>query len=399
MATLIISLLFLNHVHSGNICDIVSCDPGYECVLENNFAICERIPKPQAMVKSSNLDDISPPEGTSNYNAGVEASNMDVSQCLLQCNDNHNPYCCLSNTYLNRCIADCYGITNIHRDCTKGICPTYISNNPMISGTVRIADYVEENIIVSEDIYSPEEKSSSYFTDKKKDEMTMKDVLTMILLFQRTFDTLNTKIVDSGDDYVVSHDVFCKFIDSKFDPDKREWSECTKAASDLFQSVLDEQQNFITLGQVRSTIDTLMDDIAAMECGELTRIKNHVAAMVKRDQTRCKSRRKIWKEDGKNGQKNPALKFDHLNKETWVKFLGNINKGFKNNISSQTLRNITAQQPNISSKNMDVDNILRAVTTFDIIDEIENNKNQNELQKPWQEVFDTILSFCSAKKK
>ena len=106
--------------------------------------------------------------------------------------------------------------------------------------------------------------------------MTLEDVLAMIMLYERTFSTLNTKIVEDGDIFVATHDIFCKFVDKGFDPDKEkhEWSNKTQAASDLYQSVLDEQQHFVTLGQIRQTIDKLMHDIAAMKCGELTRIMN-----------------------------------------------------------------------------------------------------------------------------
>jgi len=42
---------------------------------------------------------------------------------------------------------------------------------------------------------------------------------------------LNTKIISDGDMFVVTHDVFCKFVDGKgFDPDKNknEWSPQNK---------------------------------------------------------------------------------------------------------------------------------------------------------------------------
>ena len=96
--------------------------------------------------------------------------------------------------------------------------------------------------------------SKNKFTDEIMEQtgqsMTLEDVLSMIMLYERTFSTLNTKIVDDGDLFVVTHEVFCKFVDVKgFDPDKEkhQWTNKTLSASNLFQSVLDEQQNFVTL--------------------------------------------------------------------------------------------------------------------------------------------------------
>eukprot|EP01083_Nonionella_stella_P199884 732606_1 len=212
--------------------------------------------------------------------------------------------------------------------------------------------------------------------------MTCEDVLSMIMLYERTFSTLNAKIIEGADLYVATHDVFCKFVDTKgFDPDianKNEWTNKTKVASDLFQSVLDEQQSFITLGQIRQTINKLMNDISAMKCGELTRIMNHLHKQFKNDNLRCQNDRpkyvtflKSLNADGNvedeistqltmrddddddatndnnnrrksksKRMKNPGLAFKHISKNKWVHFIDNIANNFQMNVLSTKISHI-----------------------------------------------------------
>eukprot|EP01084_Bolivina_argentea_P313577 543028_1 len=219
-------------------------------------------------------------------------------------------------------------------------------------------------------------KFNSIIIEQTLEYMTLEDVLSMIMLYERTFSTLRTKIVEDGDTFVATHDVFCKFVDSKgFDPDKQkhEWTNKTIVASDLFQSVLDEQQNFVTLGQTRQTIDKLMKDIGAMRCGELTRIMNHLQKRYKDDNERCKRKRVEYvaylakkQEEGvdelttqitmrddddgagaakeelalthsKDKMKNPALQFKHISKSKWTAFVDRMSSNFKMNVPSKTI--------------------------------------------------------------
>ena len=79
----------------------------------------------------------------------------------------------------------------------------------------------------------------------EKQKMTLEDAVSIILLYQRIFSVLSSKIVDSADEFVVNHDLFCKFVDPSFNIDEshQKWNNKTKAASNLYQSVLDIQQN------------------------------------------------------------------------------------------------------------------------------------------------------------
>ena len=117
----------------------------------------------------------------------------------------------------------------------------------------------------------------------KKPKMALEDALSIIILYQRVFSTAREKTVDTADEYVVNQSIFCKFVDPGFSVDapSQTWSDKTKAAANLYQSVLDIQQNFVTLGQVRQTIDKLISDLTdGMKAGELIRLINHIEKQV-----------------------------------------------------------------------------------------------------------------------
>ena len=67
----------------------------------------------------------------------------------------------------------------------------------------------------------------------------------------------------------------------------------TIAASNLYQSVLDIdiQQNFVTLGQIRQTIDILLREIYNLKCGELIRLSNHIGSKAVADKHKCDQKR------------------------------------------------------------------------------------------------------------
>ena len=284
------------------------------------------------------------------------------------------------------------------------------------------------------------------------------------MLYERTFSTLRTKIIADGDMFVCTHDVFCKFADAKgfnVDLDPKEWSNKTHAASDLYQSALDEAQNFVTLGQIRQTIDKLMSDIATMKCGELTRIMNHLYREYRTDENRCKAERKKYVEwlkdtaednddddendeavlaeldtqlsirddDGdRNGiMRNPGLSFKHISKNKWIDFLKLIAANFKMNIPSTELSKTVVDlygdeeeedEKVESQQNEQMDNgktkkIIESIldnTNFDIIrihrDEQkyeeptkyeDQKKKKTRTNKKRGEVFDTIISFCASR--
>ena len=133
--------------------------------------------------------------------------------------------------------------------------------------------------------------------DKRK-KITLEDAVSIILLYERTFSVVSGKIIDGADEFVVNHDLFCKFVDPQYiiddADDHTKWSGKSKAASNLYQAVLDIRQNFVTLGQIRQTIDALLEDIHAMKCGELIRIINHIGKRMKKDAVRCRRERKKY---------------------------------------------------------------------------------------------------------
>eukprot|EP01084_Bolivina_argentea_P123568 218973_1 len=240
-----------------------------------------------------------------------------------------------------------------------------------------------------------ETKNNCQDFDSKSDCMQVKDVLSLIMLFQRTFQTLNRKIVDSGDDFVVSHNIFCRFVDPDFNPDqpKLQWSKFTQSASHLFQNVLDEQQDFITLGQVRQTIDVLLNDIAAMQCGELTRIKNHLAKNAQYDKSRCYNNYKNWTQNiNKVDAENPELNFKYIDENEWIYFIQKIAKNFRNNVTGDEFN---------ENKSSYFSSPIRGNSSFDIIDETTHikidKKTAEEYDTKRRHAFNTILSFCGSR--
>eukprot|EP00485_Elphidium_margaritaceum_P015088 CAMPEP_0202731060 /NCGR_PEP_ID=MMETSP1385-20130828/186951_1 /ASSEMBLY_ACC=CAM_ASM_000861 /TAXON_ID=933848 /ORGANISM="Elphidium margaritaceum" /LENGTH=2462 /DNA_ID=CAMNT_0049397343 /DNA_START=90 /DNA_END=7479 /DNA_ORIENTATION=- len=265
----------------------------------------------------------------------------------------------------------------------------YEIDEAMIPKVVRAGknypyEYVQQLYDHLVDIYHDTMKNefASIIIEKTLQHMSLEDVLSIIMLYERVFDTVNTKIVEDGNMFVVTHAVFCKFADPKgFDPDaeREAWTHKTKAASDFFQAVLHEQQNFITLGQVRQTIDEMMNDISAMRCGELTRIMNYLQARCREDNLRCKRDRVKYldfmqqtkagddfrqmltmhdDDDGGDGgsklnvtipksaaaagkqakqMRNPGLAFKHISKNKWLTFIDKIADQFQMNVRSKTV--------------------------------------------------------------
>ena len=171
----------------------------------------------------------------------------------------------------------------------KGFRKNYEIDQETIPHMVRDS---EENIMkLFEHLRNLYEEAEFSMDHHKKSKMALEDALSIIIIYQRVFWVTREKIVDSADEYVVNQDIFCKFVDPSFSvdepPDK--WSNKTKAAANLYQSVLDIQQNFVTLGQVRQTIDLLISDLTVgMKAGELIRLINHIETQARKDAEKCR---------------------------------------------------------------------------------------------------------------
>ncbi len=106
----------------------------------------------------------------------------------------------------------------------------------MIPKLIRNDELVSQLYSHLYDLYidTIQNKFNSIIIEQTLEYMTVEDVLSMIMLYERTFSTLNTKIIDDADLYVATHDVFCKFVDNEgFDPDsnKNEWTNKTKISN------------------------------------------------------------------------------------------------------------------------------------------------------------------------
>ena len=261
----------------------------------------------------------------------------------------------------------------------------------------------------------------------KHSEMTVGDALSIIILYQRAFGTMRHRIIDSADEYVVNQDIFCKFVDPAFrvDAPLEKWSNRTKAAVNLYQSVLDHQQNFVTLGQVRQTIDMLISQlIEGMGAGKVSRLMNHIGKKVKEDTRRCASgQRTIQKGDRANERgdqfkristkarmslghsmgvekavkSNPSLKFELIRGKYWSAFVAEITDHFTHDVKSRTVYEkefgVTASDDD--SKDAQFEAVLD-MTHFDIASKDKEHEvkstSAHESKRTRLRIFDTMLS-------
>ena len=188
------------------------------------------------------------------------------------------------------------------------------------------------------------------FKNNGNDRFTLNDALSIQTLYYKIFTNLIKNQQNANDRFVVSHDIFCKFMDRDYDIDsnRENWSKKTKASSDLFQSVLDSSSDFVTLGQIKQTINKLIYDIKDMECGGLIRIMNHLWKLQESASINCSQQRFEWKNIKENkvgplpyvrsiadiedfndiiaktilfGEQDPGLGFEHIDKAKWSQFI------------------------------------------------------------------------------
>ena len=167
--------------------------------------------------------------------------------------------------------------------------------------------------------------------------MTIGDVLAIVMLFHRILCAMKDQSNFESNRFVVSQEEFIKFVDPESIPDHQNkhnsshshphsqngkehthsqtthhhherdhsdhsdlddlsdddqheeiiWTRKAKIAANIFQSVLDSQHMFVTLGQVMQTVNSLIDEVLDMRCGDLTRIMNHLSNKMKDDDQRC----------------------------------------------------------------------------------------------------------------
>ena len=297
-------------------------------------------------------------------------------------------------------------------------------------------------------------KETQFPMDLKKPKMALEDALSIIILYQRVFSTAKEKIIDSADEFVVNQSIFCKFVDPTFSVDapSEKWSDKTKAAANLYQSVLDIQQNFVTLGQVRQTINMLISDLTdGMKAGELIRLLNHIGKKARQDAERCADERRVYTRqmrgmsfekissrqlhpdilaagpslsqeeviqnggDGGAGgfsdtetsgassmrlkaksttdkvrKRNPSLRFEHIRAAQWNAYIANIANRFHMDIKSRTI------YQKLHQKFDENDHLIRKLSTLlDDVDGVDESTTirSDEPDEKEQTLFDTILDI------
>ena len=242
----------------------------------------------------------------------------------------------------------------------------------------------------------------------KNAKMTVGDALSIVILYQRMFMTMEHKINDSADEYVVNQDIFCKFVDSSFnveDDIPGEWSKKTKSAINLYQSVLDHLENFVTLGQVRQTVCILASQIIeGMGAGKLSRLLNHISKRANNDAERCVKKKRRLVTNGtskrrlrmdKAAKESSPLKFEHIRGKKWCAFVAQIADHFSHDVKSRTMY----QQVSSTSDEDTKDSLFEAMldmTHFDVkIDDTEQEVkpvSDRDAKRTRLAIFDTMLS-------
>eukprot|EP01083_Nonionella_stella_P178794 632759_1 len=244
--------------------------------------------------------------------------------------------------------------------------------------------------------------------------MTILDVLSILLIYDRVFEQTERQMEDISDTFIVSHDVFCKFIDHTFviaalDSDKGDKSVGPRSqiASDLYQSVLDVQQNFATLGEAYQTILKFIRDIDGMKCGEPLRIMEWIKTKKKEELVEYDRLRREWnkktrhrrarsvKERRAKYRANPAIAFRHLSKKQWKKFVREISVGLKDNASAKDLMK-HSEDINDHNRSKEIIDTIHEFVKLDVITrEPEIRRSNSEPKHLGKKVFRTMFEFNS----
>eukprot|EP01084_Bolivina_argentea_P132267 233416_1 len=323
-------------------------------------------------------------------------------------------------------VADLYSILNRKRFGSTEMIETEMI--PQYVNAENIQKLYDHLVFIKQQTKNDKKKKVDVHEENKEagDDETIDalDAFRIILLYYNIFVAVNDELRIQGDRFKVEQDVFCKFVDPDgFETVSAKWTDKTKAAAQLFQSVLDEQQQFITLGQVRTTINSLIEDIKGMKCGEFTRIKNHLQNKADDDDARCKQDREAYKDDEKYEQEelkydeekdheeqkkkewkydeNPGLLFTHIKWEEWKTFMNKLSNGFTMNTNPQT---ITVHSSSSSISQILGSMLNEQITRFDIIEKKKivkrpgsekdkDSKEYKKLRNNMKEVLNSALSF------
>eukprot|EP01083_Nonionella_stella_P151295 483244_1 len=316
----------------------------------------------------------------------------------------------------------------------KGKSKSYRIDDQMIPKFCNNLSYVRQLYQHLCTIYTAAAKQFSDKLDDSHPNMTILDVLSIILIYDRVFEETDKQMEDISDTFIVSHDVFCKFVDNDYKIGVAESDSIepkAQIASDLYQSVLDVQQNFVTLGEAYQTILKFINDIDGMKCGEPFRIMSWIKTKKKRELDRYDEFRRKWTEkhgtDHGNLQalsekerttlirENPAITFDHVDKTRWKEFVRKISKGLIDNkpcddfISEYNIGTIKEEDSSAirddeeKGKERPIIDTIHEFTKLDIIsDDVEQEEKEKEEKKDQRKrstrsqrsnVFKTMLQF------
>lgn len=181
----------------------------------------------------------------------------------------------------------------------------------------------------------------------KSKEMTVFDGFSIVLLLNRLFASSEAKLLKSSDTFVVTRSAFLKFVDPrefKHGMASYEWSSRAKAAANIFQSCLDEQQKKVTLGEIQQTAYEIRTQVCEMLCGSITRIKHFVAIEAERERNKYRNVRELEQYKAKlenyirlpigDRPESPSLKYDLITSSKWSEFvIRRMSAGYHPNMS------------------------------------------------------------------
>merc|ERR1719361_1105274 len=155
---------------------------------------------------------------------------------------------------------------------------------PFISDLEAVLDQLKSVFSASED------------TDDSQRQLTVVDAHNLLLLAVEMRGRILAEIRSRSHDLELTQDNFVKTMEKKmYDKSVRdvsdadytkpyaEWTEVARKSASVFQQVQDEEQNKVTLGQVRETLHFIHNDIRALT-RNVSKFKKKLSKLKKKDQ-------------------------------------------------------------------------------------------------------------------
>eukprot|EP01084_Bolivina_argentea_P217496 369235_1 len=148
-------------------------------------------------------------------------------------------------------------------------------NKQKVVGIRKFALFDEDDvpeIYSCRDIYNELQKVYSFSENPDKQELCVADAYNLIYIGQIMSERIQHEIKSRGHDLELTQDLFIKTMEKKVYSAVNynvrstfsDWSDVARHSASVFQQVHDEEQNKVTLGQVRETLHFIYRDISSL---------------------------------------------------------------------------------------------------------------------------------------